>query len=237
MVNNKASRVISSDPFTIREFKENCTHFNKGHHNTDTAMFTIICEKNKFFEIAVSKGTDGKGSYQILPSPTGIQFLAEFKDPDNENLELTCLDSTYYYAKKLYAVVCESPKEKDKRGDVFIFLVKRIEKPNNVIEGKELSMVRVAKSGKIAFTEKRLIKMVKFPKGKVFSSEEQFMLYDEPYIYQGHQTTSKDNLFFLIMSVKGEDGKEKFELDKGPKDRDARIVNIGGLGRRSSDDK
>jgi hypothetical protein len=187
MVNNKASRVISSDPFTIREFKEDCTHFNKGHHNTELAMFTVICEKNKFFEIAVQKGTDGKGSYEILPTGTGIQQLGkELKDPDNPKNQLTCRDSTYYYGKKLYAVLCESEKSGDRAGDIFIFLIKRVELPNNKVRGDNLSMVRVAKSGKIAFTEKRLIKTVKFPKGNMFSSEYQFMVYDEPYIYQGH---------------------------------------------------
>lgn len=234
MVNNKASRVVSSDPFTIREFKEDCTFFNKGHHNTDTEMFTVICEKDQLYEIAVSKGSGADKSSQIMPSPTGIQLLGVFKDPDNEKLKLTCYDSTYYYEKQLYAVVCESPKQKDRRGDVFIFLVKRIELPNNKIEGKQLSMVRIAKSGKIAFNEKRHIKMVKFAKGQVFDSEYQFMLYDEPFIYQGHQTVSKDNLFFLIMSVTGESGKEKFKMDVSSKSRTATLINIGDLGRNGS---
>jgi hypothetical protein len=161
--------------------------------------------------------------------------LAEFKDPDDPTKPLTCYDSTYYYAKKLYAVVCETEKKKDTRGDILIFLVKRIQETKLKVSGKELSMVRKAKSGKISFTEKRLIKMVKFPKGKIFSSEEQFMLYDEPFIYQGHQTTSKDNLFFMVMSVAGEDGKEKFELDKGGKDRVARVVDLGNMGRSSKE--
>lgn len=236
MVNNKAARVISSDPFTIREFKEDCTHFNKGHHTDQEEMFTVICEKNKFYEITVSKGAQktGEASYKIKSSPYGIQFLAEFKDPDNASKELTCYDSTYYYAKNLYAVVCETKKIKDTRGDVLIFLVKRVQKTALEVTGKVLSMVRKAKSGKISFSEKRLIKMVKFNKGTLFSSEEQFMLYDEPFIYQGHQTTSKDNLFFIVMSVTGESGKEKFELDLGEKKRTARVVNIGEMARSSS---
>lgn len=62
-VNNRASRVISSDPFTIREFKEDCTAFNRGHSTGDYAMFTMICENNKFYEISVNRGLDGKGDY------------------------------------------------------------------------------------------------------------------------------------------------------------------------------
>jgi hypothetical protein len=56
--------------------------------------------------------------------------------------------------------------------------------------------------------------MVKFPMGTVFFSEWQFLIYDEPYIHQGHQTPSKDNLFVLIASVTGTAGNYKFDLDK-----------------------
>ena len=125
-VNNKASRVISGDPFTIREFKEDCTSFNNGHYNTDYHMFTMICEKNKFYEIQVSKAIGATGS-QIRASPYGIQFLGELKDPLYPELQLTCSDSTYYYEKQLYGVLCESPNRKDTRGDVLIFLIERKE--------------------------------------------------------------------------------------------------------------
>jgi hypothetical protein len=164
-----------------------------------------------------------------LPTPTGIQELAVFEDPSDKTKKLTCYDSTYYMEKNLYAVVCETDKVGDRRGDVLIFLVWRESLPGNIVKGHVVSMVRQAKSGKIAFSEKRLIKTVQFKKGNIFSSETQFLLYDEPFIYQGHQTISKDNLFFLIMSVKGEKKDARFDLQKSETDRSARIVDLGAV--------
>jgi hypothetical protein len=151
---------------------------------------------------------------------------------------VTCFDSAYYYAYKLYGVLCETPNRGDTRGDILIYLVQRKEIDKLKVEGKEVSMLRYAKSGKIEFSEKKTIKMVKFNKGTVFDSDWQFMIYDEPFIFQGHQTTSKDNLFFLIASVAGTEGNYRFDRDNrgtNPKgtDNNARLIDFALLRKES----
>lgn len=215
-VNNKASRVITNDPFTIREFREDCNFFNRGHEYPEVKTFTMICDKNKLFEVAVNK--DG----QIVASPNGFQQLAEFKDPSTENLPLTCFNQAYYPQEAVYAVICETPERGINRGHVIIFLVQRSNTPDMKVTGEVTSVVREPKSGNIQFSEKRTVKLVKFNKGTSLNSDMQFIVYDEPYLFTGHQTGAKDNIFFILLSIKTVNGKKMFDVDSGDKLKETR---------------
>lgn len=154
-------------------------------------------------------------------------------------MKLSCFNSAYYLEKGLYGVICESPNIGDSRGDIYMYLVKRVPTGESKVEGKELSMLRYQKSGNINFNEKKTIKLVKFDKGTTFASDYQFMVYDEPFIHQGHQTTSKDNLFFLIASVTGEGDNMRFDQDlrgSDPKSKSciARLIDLTEVRKGSS---
>lgn len=180
----------------------------------------MICDNNKFFEVAVNK--DG----QVIASPLGFQQLAEFTDPSSNNLPLTCFNQAYYQQEGVYSVICETPERGINRGDVLIFLVTRTSDVNMKVKGEVTSLVREPKSGNIQFNEKRTIKLVKFNKGNTLSSDLQFMIYDEPYLATGHQTGSKDNIFFIVLSVKTVNGKKIFDSDRGDKESRPRLVDL-----------
>lgn len=54
----------------------------------------------------------------------------------------------------------------------------------------------------------------------------QFIVYDEPYLFTGHQTGSKDNIFLILLSIKTENGKKKFDKDKGDKESRPTLVDL-----------
>jgi len=212
--------VITNDPFTIREFREDCNYFNRGHEYSEIKTFTMICDKNKLFEVAVNK--DG----QFMASPYSFQQLAEFTDPSVGKLPLTCFNQAYYPQESVYAVICETPDRGIIRGDVIIFLVSRTNNQDMKVTGEITSLVREPKSGNIQFSEKRTVKLVKFNKGNALSSDMQFIVYDEPYLFTGHQTPSKDNIFFILLSIQTKNGKKIFDRDLGNKESRPNLVDF-----------
>lgn len=123
-------------------------------------------------------------------------------------------------------MICETPEQGIDRGSVIIFLVQRSNTADMKVKGEITSQVREPKSGNIQFSEKRVVKLVKFNKGNALSSDMQFIVYDEPYLFTGHQTGSKDNIFFILLSIRTKDGKKMFDKDLGNNESRPTLIDL-----------
>lgn len=192
-LNNKASRITSSDPFIIMEFQANCTNLNKAYRGDGVHAFSAICASNEFHEVR-TKEADKK-----IQSTFRLLKVDKTLIKGNEYISFKCLNSEWSPELGVYALICESPPpDKESAGYVHVIMVSR---EGNDDSNRFLDHKVLIKSQRIDFTNKTKVKTVEFPKGSSFSSGTQFIAYDEPWIDQNGRVASKGNLFFLIWSL------------------------------------
>lgn len=192
-LNNKASRITSSDPFMIMEFQANCTNLNRAYRGQGIYSFSAICAQNELHEVKTKEQDKSiVSTREILKVDANLIKGDQYK-------EFFCKNSAWSSELNIYALVCDSPPiSQGNPGYVHIMTVSR-----NAAQGTSsmLDHRSLPKSQRIDFTNKTIVKKTNFPKGTVFASDTQFLAFDEPWIDQNGRVASKGNLFFLIWSV------------------------------------
>lgn len=182
MIANFTTKIVSREPFFIKEITQNCKAITPMDRTQKEAQnkLNMICNKNEFYEMNIDSATGKIIDLKLMITLAGQE----------------CLGSDWSKAANAYAVFCLE-KGASSTADQQFYVVNIINPIDNKVVGT--SKRKFADEKSYSFDERVKVRFRQVPKGGATATI--VTIHDEPFADKDVSITAKSNDFFFLTEV------------------------------------